>query len=448
MIPAGDTIAAIATPPGRGGIGVIRISGPTVPDLLPALLGRTPPPRQAHFGPFLDANAQAIDHGLALHFPAPRSFTGEHVLELHAHGSPVVLDQLLRRILKLGARLARPGEFSERAFLNDKIDLAQAEAIADLIDSTTESAARSAQRSLQGDFSRRIHELVEALIQLRLYVEASIDFTDEDIDFLSEGRISEQLGELTQRLTAIRASARQGCLLRDGMTVVIAGRPNAGKSSLLNRLTGRDTAIVTAIAGTTRDTLREFIQLDGLPLHIIDTAGLRDDTDDPVEQEGMRRARAEIAAADRILLLIDDHDPGDSEALLGSLPPELPVTRIHNKIDLSGHPPGLSDDGHGPCVHLSLKTGAGVDSLIAHLKASVGYDSCAEGVFTARRRHLDALDRARQSTDNALARLRTGEPELLAEELRLAQHSLGEITGEFTSDDLLGRIFSSFCIGK
>jgi tRNA modification GTPase len=233
------------------------------------------------------------------------------------------------------------------------------------------------------------------------------------------------------------------------MTVVIAGRPNAGKSSLLNRLTGRDTAIVTAIAGTTRDTLREFIQLDGLPLHVIDTAGLRDDTNDPVEQEGMRRARAEIAAADRILLLIDDHDPGNSETLLGSLPPELPVTRIHNKIDLSGHPPGLSDDnGKGPRIHLSLKTGAGVDSLIAHLKASVGYDSGAEGVFTARRRHLDALDRARQATDNALGRLRTGEPELLAEELRQAQHSLGEITGEFTSDDLLGRIFSSFCIGK
>ena len=448
MMASGDTIAAIATPPGRGGIGVIRISGPAVPDLLPALLGQALLPRQAHFGPFLDAKAQAIDHGLALYFPAPRSFTGEHVLELHAHGSPVVLDQLLRRILELGVRLARPGEFSERAFLNDKIDLAQAEAIAALIDSTTESAARSAQRSLQGDFSRRIHELVEALIQLRLYVEASIDFTDEDIDFLSDGRIGEQLGALAERLTAIRASARQGCLLRDGMTVVIAGRPNAGKSSLLNRLTGRDTAIVTAIAGTTRDTLREFIQLDGLPLHVIDTAGLRDDTDDPVEQEGMRRARAEIAAADRILLLIDDHDPGDSETLLGSLPPELPVTRIHNKIDLSGHPPGLNDDGKGPRIHLSLKTGAGVESLIDHLKASVGYDSGAEGVFTARRRHLDALDRARQATDNALARLRTGEPELLAEELRLAQHSLGEITGEFTSDDLLGRIFSSFCIGK
>lgn len=448
MMASGDTITAIATPPGRGGIGVIRISGPAVPDLMPALLGQAPPPRQAHFGPFLDANAQAIDHGLALHFPAPRSFTGEHVLELHAHGSPVVLDQLLRRILELGARLARPGEFSERAYLNDKIDLAQAEAIADLIDSTTESAARSAQRSLQGDFSRRIHELVEALIQLRLYVEASIDFTEEDIDFLSEGRIGEQLGALAERLKAIRASARQGCLLRDGMTVVIAGRPNAGKSSLLNRLTGRDTAIVTAIAGTTRDTLREFIQLDGLPLHVIDTAGLRDDTDDPVEQEGMRRARAEIAAADRILLLIDDHDPGDSETLLASLPPELPVTRIHNKIDLSGHPAGLSNDGNGPRIHLSLKTGVGVDSLIAHLKACVGYDSGAEGVFTARRRHLDALDRARQATDNALARLRTGEPELLAEELRLAQRSLGEITGEFTSDDLLGRIFSSFCIGK
>lgn len=445
--PATDTIAAIATPPGRSGIGVIRISGKAVPDIIAAVVGKLLQPREARFGSFLDRDGSALDQGLALYFPAPHSFTGEPVLELHAHGSPVVLDLLLRRLLGLGVRLARPGEFSERAFLNDKIDLAQAEAIADLIDSTTEQAARSAQRSLQGEFSRRIHALVEALIELRLYVEASIDFTDEDIDFLSEGHIAEKLSGLLDRLDAIRYSARQGCLLRDGMTVVIAGRPNAGKSSLLNRLAGRDTAIVTEIAGTTRDTLREYIQIEGLPLHVIDTAGLRD-SEDPVEREGIRRARAEIEKADRVLLLIDARGPEEGESLLESLPAALPVTRLYNKIDLTGQPAGFVERPDGPAIYLSALTGEGIDILLRHLKSVMGYDSEAEGVFIARRRHLDALARARTSIESAVTQLQFRASELLAEDLRAAQNALSEITGEFTSEDLLGRIFSSFCIGK
>lgn len=448
MNPSGDTIAAIATPPGRGGIGVIRVSGAAVPQIMTALFGQPLRPRHAHFAPFRDEQGQIIDQGLALYFPAPHSFTGEPILELHAHGSPVVLDGLIRRLLGLGARGALPGEFSERAFLNDKIDLAQAEAIADLIESTTEEAARAAQRSLQGEFSRQIDGLVEALIQLRLYVEASIDFTDEDIDFLAEGHIAEQVSKLAGRVDAIRGSARQGCLMREGMTLVIVGRPNAGKSSLLNRLTGQETAIVTAIAGTTRDTLREFIQIDGLPLHIIDTAGLREDSDDPVELEGMRRTRAAMAKADRVLLLIDESDPSDSEALLADIPAPLPVTRIHNKIDLTGNNPGLKETRDGPVIYLSLKSGAGTEVLMEHLKHCVGYDSGAEGLFMARRRHLDAIDRARMALDRAGLQLQAGAPELLAEELRTAQQALSEITGEITSDDLLGRIFSSFCIGK
>jgi tRNA modification GTPase len=444
---ATDTIAAIATPPGRGGIGVLRVSGPAVPEVTAAVAGKILHPRQAQFVSFLDADGSALDQGLALYFPAPHSFTGEHVLELHAHGSPVVLDLLLHRVLGLGVRLARPGEFSERAFLNDKIDLAQAEAIADLIDSTTVQAARSAQRSLQGEFSRRIRDLVEALIELRLYVEASIDFTDEDIDFLSEGQTAEQLAGLSARLDAIRYSARQGCLLRDGMTVVIAGRPNAGKSSLLNQLAGRETAIVTEIAGTTRDTLRELIQFDGLPLHVIDTAGLRH-SEDPVEREGIRRARAAIEKADRVLLLIDDRTPEEGESLLETLPAALPVTRIYNKIDLTGKTAGLVERPDGPALYLSARTGEGIDALLRHLKAVMGYDSEAEGVFIARRRHLDALERAGGFLESAVTQLGQRASELLAEDLREAQNALSEITGEFTSDDLLGRIFSSFCIGK
>jgi tRNA modification GTPase len=446
-IPARDTIAAIATPPGRGGVGIIRVSGDAVPAAMAAMLGNHLRPRHAHFGPFLDRDGGILDEGLALYFPAPHSFTGEHVLELHAHGGPVLLDLLLRRVLNLGIRLARPGEFSERAFLNGKIDLAQAEAIADLIESTTEQAARSAQRSLQGEFSKRVHELVEALIHLRLYVEASIDFIDEDIDFLSEGRIAEQLADLLATLDKIRYSARQGCLLRDGMTVVLAGRPNAGKSSLLNHLAGREAAIVTEIAGTTRDTLREYIQIDGLPLHVVDTAGLRD-SEDLVEREGIRRARAEIEKADRVLLLIDDRNPEEGEELLETLPAGLPVTRIYNKIDLTGTPAGLREHADGPAVYLSAKSGEGLDALLRHLKTCMGYDSEAEGIFIARRRHLDALDRARGSIESAAAQLQLRAPELLAEDLHQAQNALSEITGEFTSDDLLGRIFSSFCIGK
>jgi tRNA modification GTPase len=446
-IPTHDTIAAIATPPGRGGVGIVRISGELVPDIAPAILGKAISPRYAHFGPFLDPDGAALDHGLALYFPKPHSFTGEHILELHAHGGPVLLDLLLRRVLALGARLARPGEFSERAFLNDKIDLAQAEAIADLIDATTEQAARSAQRSLQGEFSRRIHGLVEALIQLRLYVEASIDFADEDIDFLAEGQVAEQVADLLGALDAIRQTARQGCLLRDGMTVVIAGRPNAGKSSLLNLLAGREAAIVTDIAGTTRDTLREYIQIDGMPLHVVDTAGLRE-SEDIVEREGIRRARAEIEKADRVLLLIDDREPEQAGELLASLPQNLPVTRIHNKIDLTGKPAGLVETPESPVVYLSAKSGAGVDDLLRHLKAAMGYEAGAEGVFIARRRHLDAIGRAQGSLDSAARQLEARALELLAEELREAQHALAEITGEFTSDDLLGRIFASFCIGK
>ena len=443
-----STIAAIATPPGRGGVGVIRVSGEAVPSIAAALLGRDLIPRHAHLVTFKSAVGEPIDQGLAIYFPAPNSFTGEDVLELHAHGSPVVLDMLLQRLLELGAQAARPGEFSERAFLNDKIDLAQAEAIADLIECSTESAARSAQRSLQGEFSRRVNHFVESLIQLRLYIEASIDFVDEDIEFLTVGHIDRQLEGLLDQLEILRASAHQGQLLRDGMTLVIAGRPNAGKSSLLNSLTGRDSAIVTSIAGTTRDTLKEFIQIDGLPLHVIDTAGLREHGADEVELEGMRRARAEIAAADHVLLLIDDTEPDDNDSLLAEFPPHLPLTRVHNKIDLSGHPTGCHRTDAGTVIHLSLKTGEGLELLTRHLKQCAGYAGAGDGVFMARRRHLDAIDRALTAIRNAMHHFKAGVLELLAEELRIAQHALAEITGEFTSDDLLGRIFADFCIGK
>jgi len=443
-----DTIAAIATPPGRGGVGVIRVSGNQVPLVIQALLGKSLEPRKACSLPFLDAAGTAIDSGLALYFQAPRSFTGEDVLELQGHGSPVVLDMLLRRILALGIRLARPGEFSERAFLNGKIDLAQAEAIADLIESSTVQAARSAQRSLQGDFSRLIATLVEELIQLRLYVEAAIDFVDEEIDFLSEGAIGEKLADLMRRLEQIQRTAKQGRVLRDGLTVVIAGRPNAGKSSLLNCLAGREAAIVTEIEGTTRDLLREYIQIDGMPLHIIDTAGLREGVD-AVEREGIRRARDAIAKADRVLLMMDDRDEGRDEDLLTDVPDAVPVTRIRNKIDLTGRPAGMAETAQGVEISLSVKTGAGLDDLLQHLKQCAGYDGGAGEVFIARRRHLDALTRAQAALDSGLSQLAGAcAPELLAEDLRQAQNALAEITGAFTTEDLLGRIFGSFCIGK
>lgn len=445
-----DTIAAIATPPGQGGVGIVRVSGPAAPRIGEALLGPLPAPRYAAFKSFRDADGAPIDQGLALYFQAPHSFTGEHVLELHGHGGPVVLDLLLARVLALGARPARAGEFSERAFLNGKLDLAQAEAVADLIAADTAQAARAAAGSLQGELSRRVHGLVENLITLRMYVEAAIDFPEEEVDFLADQAVADQLADIAARFDELQAGARQGCLLREGMTVVIAGRPNAGKSSLLNALAGQDSAIVTDIPGTTRDLLREHVQIDGMPLHVVDTAGLRDSAD-PVEREGIRRAWQAIEGADRLLLVVDDRlGWGDEEdAIVRRLPVQLQRTVVHNKIDLSGHPPEVMGEVSDARVYLSLRTGDGLDALRDHLKAAVGYRESAEGAFMARRRHLDALARARSHLEEGRRQLETHRAgELLAEELRQAQQTLGEITGEFTSDDLLGRIFSSFCIGK
>jgi len=450
-----DTIAAVATAPGRGGVGIVRVSGPLALSIAEALGGRTPRPRHAHYGPWRDADGLVLDEGILLFFPGPHSFTGEDVLELQGHGGPVVLDLLLDRCLALGARQARPGEFSERAFLNDKLDLAQAEAIADLIEASSAQAARNALRSLQGEFSRRVHDLSEQLIQLRIYVEAAIDFPEEEIDFLADGHVLKQLEAIRDELAQVQRTAGQGALLRDGMTVVIAGRPNAGKSSLLNALAGREAAIVTDIAGTTRDLLREHIHIDGMPLHVVDTAGLRD-TEDQVERIGVERAFKVIEEADRILLLVDATTPeaGDPFALwpefLAQRPAPDRVTLIRNKIDLSGEPAGLEQgrDGH-VTLSLSARSGAGLELLREHLKECMGYQQTAESGFSARRRHLEALHRAAAHLDHGHAQLTlAGAGELLAEDLRQAQQALGEITGAFTSDDLLGRIFSSFCIGK
>lgn len=455
-----DTIAAIATPPGRGGVGIVRVSGPKAQAIGQAILQRENalPVRRALFDGFHAADGSEIDEGLALFFQGPQSFTGEDVIELQGHGGPVVMDMLLQRVLALGARMARPGEFSERAFLNDKLDLAQAEAIADLIDAGSAEAARSAVRSLAGVFSQKIHALVEALIQLRLYVEAAIDFPEEEIDFLSDGRVEGELRTVQQQLAGVMAEARQGALLREGMRVVIAGKPNAGKSSLLNALAGFEAAIVTDIAGTTRDVLREQIQIDGMPLHIIDTAGLRETTD-VVEQEGVRRALKEVEQADRVLFVFDAASDTDPLALAAGFFTPLPapdkLLLIANKCDLqSGLVPGVHErhDAAGTAyveVVLSARQGQGLDTLRQTLKQAMGFQTEGAGMFTARRRHLDALERARQSLATGLAQLLdTGAGELLAEDLRVAQEALSEITGEFTADDLLGRIFSSFCIGK
>ena len=445
-----DTIAAIATPPGRGGVGIVRVSGALSAAIAKALAGNVPRPRRASLRRFCDGAEQLIDEGIALFFPAPHSFTGEDVLELQGHGGPVVMDLLLARVLELGARLARPGEFSERAFLNGKLDLAQAEAVAGLIDSGSAEAARAAMRSLQGEFSQRVQALVEALIELRIYVEAAIDFPEEEIDFLADGHIAERLQGLAERFDALCAAASQGRLLRDGMTVVIAGRPNAGKSSLLNRLAGREAAIVTAVPGTTRDVLREYISLDGMPLHVIDTAGLRESMD-IVEQEGIRRAWQEILAADRILMVVDDQVgmTGEEQQWCEQLPPDSAITVLYNKIDLTGKVPVLGEGAWGTEIFLSAKTQTGLDLLRDHLKACMGYQGTGASSFMARRRHLDAMERAGKALQAARYQLevvRAGE--LVAEELRQAQVALAEITGDFTSDDLLGRIFSSFCIGK
>jgi tRNA modification GTPase len=443
-----ETIAAIATPPGRGGVGIIRVSGALAKPIAEAILGKVPQPRFADYLPFLDQNNEVIDSGLALYFVGPNSFTGEDVLELQGHGGPVVMDMLLQRVVDLGARIAQPGEFSERAFLNDKVDLAQAEAIADLIEAGSEQAAKSAVKSLQGEFSHWIDEGVEALTHLRMYVEAAIDFPEEEIDFLSDGHVTASLENILSEMDKIFASAQQGVLLRDGMRVVLIGQPNTGKSSLLNALAGRDSAIVTHIAGTTRDVLREEINIDGMPLHVIDTAGLRE-SEDVVEQEGIRRTWKEIEQADRALLLVDDKTgiTKQDEEIRKKLPESLEITIIRNKIDLSGTAALIKDDEHE--IALSAKSGEGVELLRDHLKKIMGYTGLTEGVFLARRRHLDALVRAKEFVLSGQAQLKESKAgELLAEDLRQAQHALGEITGHVSSDALLGRIFSSFCIGK
>lgn len=450
-----DTIVAQATAPGRGGVGIVRVSGPAAEQVAGIVLGKLPRVRYAEYLPFKDEQGQVLDQGIALLFKAPNSFTGEDVLELQGHGGPVIMDMLIRRILKIdGIRPARPGEFSERAFINDKLDLAQAEAIADLIEASSEQAARSAMHSLQGQFSSKIQQLVESLIRLRIYVEAAIDFPDEEIDFLSDGKVAGDLYSIMSELDDVRGEAKQGALLREGMKVVIAGRPNAGKSSLLNALAGRESAIVTEIAGTTRDVLREHIHLDGMPLHIIDTAGLRD-TQDKVEQIGIERAWAEIEQADRVLFMVDGTttdavDPREIwPEFVDRLPKDIGLTVIRNKADLTGEDLAPSQEQGHAVYRISAKTELGLPALREHLKQCMGFQGNTEGGFMARRRHLDALERAAERLLVAKEQLEVFVAgELVAEELRLAQESLSEITGEFSSDDLLGRIFSSFCIGK
>ncbi len=451
-----DTIVAVATAPGRGGIGIVRLSGAQAFVIAATISGMEAErlqPRFAHYATFRDGTGAAIDEGLVLSFRAPASFTGEDVVELHGHGGPVVMDLLLARCLALGARPARPGEFSARAFLNDKLDLAQAEAIADLIDARSAAAARGAVRSLQGVFSDRIQALVNALIHLRTYVEAAIDFPEEEVDFLADGQVAALLATIERDLDQLLLQTRAATLLREGITVVIAGRPNAGKSSLLNALVGREAAIVTPIAGTTRDLLREQLAIDGIPVNLIDTAGLRESAD-PVEQEGVRRAWAEVRNADLVLLLIDSTQQAGSDPqqlwpeFVRALGPQQTLVVVRNKCDLSGEPAGELP-GAVPVVAISATNGRGIDALRACIKRLVGAGDVGESPFVARRRHLDALLRARAMLANGRAQLdhnRAGE--LLAEDLRLAQQALDEITGAFSADDLLGRIFSSFCIGK
>ena len=444
-----DTITALATAPGRGGVGIVRVSGARSAEIAEAILGRVPRPRYAEYLPFIDETGATLDEGIALYFVAPNSFTGEDVLELQGHGGPVVMDLLLQRVLSLGARMAQPGEFSQRAYLNDKLDLAQAEAIADLIDASSVQAARSALRSLQGEFSEKINTLVEQLILLRMYVEAAIDFPEEEINFLADSRIADDLASIRQQHGTIMQQAQQGSIMREGMRVVIVGRPNAGKSSLLNALAGRESAIVTDIPGTTRDVLREQIHIDGMPLHIIDTAGLRESAD-KVEQIGIQRAWSEMEQADRILMVVDDQSGlgVEEQTLMAQLPASVGVTLVRNKIDLSGSAAiGVETDSFFELA-LSAQTGRGLELLVEHLKNCIGYQTAGEGSFMARRRHLDALQRAESYLISAEHQLSIGAGELLAEELRQAQQALSEITGEFSSDDLLGRIFSSFCIGK
>ena len=447
MIPGPDTIAAIATAPGSGGIGVVRVSGPDCRRIAEAVLGVCPEARRAVYLPFHEADRQMIDRGIALYYQAPHSYTGEDVLELQGHGGPAVMQLLLKRCLDLGARQAAPGEFTQRAFLNDKLDLAQAEAVSDLISAATAEAARSAMRSLAGEFSQRIHGLRDRLINLRMYVEACLDFPEEDIDFISQGDVTGKLDLLVAELQGIFAGARQGNLLRDGIHVVLVGQPNVGKSSLLNQLAGEEVAIVTPVAGTTRDTIKSSVQIRGVPLHLIDTAGLRE-TDDEVEQEGISRTWRALETAHAAVLLIDEaHGIGVAEqAIVARLRSDLPRLWVHNKIDLAGIAPATRQMDGEQHLYLSAKTGVGVNLLQEALLEIVGWQPVSEGVCMARARHLVLLEQVQASL--ARAQRLTGSAELLAEELRLAQESLNGITGEFSSDDLLGEIFGRFCIGK
>jgi tRNA modification GTPase len=449
LTPGGETIAAVATPAGRGGVGVVRVSGKGARAVAAEVAGRVPPPRHAAFATFRAADGATIDQGIAVFFPAPHSYTGEDVLELQGHGGPVVMQQLLRRCLELGARIAEPGEFTRRAFLNDRIDLAQAESVADLIDASSVEAARSAARSLEGEFSRRIHALVDALVDLRMHVEACIDFPEEEIDPADRREQDEKRARLATDLDAVLADARQGAVLREGLTVVLVGRPNVGKSSLLNRLAGEEVAIVTPIAGTTRDYVRATISVEGVPIHLIDTAGLRDSADE-VERIGVERTWQAIGKAGAALFIEDAHvgdgqDPADRE-LAARLPGGLPIARIVNKIDLAGRAAGQVSGEGGPTIQVSAKTGAGVPLLRQWLLEVAGWKPHGEGLFMARGRHLVALEEARHHLESIAARAQAFE--LMAEDLRLAQRALARITGEVSADDLLGEIFSRFCIGK
>jgi tRNA modification GTPase len=440
-----DTIVARATPAGRGGVGIIRISGAAAGDIAVALLGRLPKPRYATYSGFRDTDGTSLDSGIALWFPGPHSFTGEDVLEIQGHGGAVVMDLLLERITALGARLAEPGEFSKRAFLNDKIDLTQAEAIVDLIDSGSRVAARAAQRSLQGEFSRAVMQLNDRITELRVHVEAAIDFPDEDIDFLSDSGLLERVSVVDNAFFELTRSAREGCLLREGATLVLAGKPNAGKSSLLNALSGYSAAIVTDVPGTTRDVIKEHIDLDGLPLSIVDTAGLRSSTD-VVEQEGVRRTHEQLRQADLAILVIDVNKPTEADELIADVPSDLQIIKVLNKCDLSNRQPGLSEDGSA--IYVSALTGAGLGDLRSLLKQRLGYLPSESGSITARRRHLTTLAVALAAFEDGRARLAEGSGELMADDLLRSQNALAEITGEFSSDDLLGEIFSNFCIGK
>lgn len=442
-----DTIAAIATAPGRGGIGVIRLSGKQAPKIATSIVGRLPAPRQAALSCFLGDADEVLDEGIALYFPAPHSYTGEDVLELQGHGGPAVLQMVLRRCLALGARLAEPGEFSKRAFLNDKLDLAQAESVADLIDAASETAAKSAMRSLQGEFSKQVHALTDALIELRMLVEATLDFPEEEIDFLQRADAFGKLSAIKTQLDEVLKTARQGALLREGLQIVLIGQPNVGKSSLLNRLAGEEVAIVTAIPGTTRDTIRQNIELEGIPLHIIDTAGLRD-TQDEVEQIGIARTWAAIEKANLALLVIDASKgvvASDLE-ILEKMPSNLPVLKVFNKVDLSGDVARQAETNGETEIYLSAKNGQGMAFLHDHILRIAGWQPGGEGVFMARERHVRALSAAKGHL--IAASERQNQLEFFAEELRLAQNTLSSITGEFNADDLLGEIFSRFCIGK